>query len=92
MEDSFGATETETIEAKDDVQVNDVPAHSLSDPWEDLCIGQQMRWFVGFIETDKSTEEIVDLLWLLIDKGGRRLNVRRGVDQRTLHFLMYKAD
>ena len=53
MEDSFEATEKETIEAKEDVQVNDVPAHSLSDPLEDLRVGTQMRWLVGFIETDK---------------------------------------
>ena len=28
----------------------------------------------------------------MLDKGERRLSVRRGVDQRTLHFLIYKAD
>ena len=92
MEDSFEATEKETIEAKEDVQVNDVPAHSLSDPLEDLRVGTQMRWLVGFIATDKRTEEVFDLLWPLLDKGERRLSVRRGVDQRTLHSLIYKAD
>ena len=51
-----------------------------------------MRWLVGLIETDKSTEAVLDLMWPSLDKGERRLSVRRAADRRTLHFLMYKAD
>ena len=91
MEDSFEAMEKETIEAKEDVQVNDVPAHSLSDPLEDLRVGKQMRWLVGLVETDKSTEAVFDLLWPSLDKGEHRLSVRRGAERHAVHFLIYKA-
>ena len=70
----------------------DVLARSLSEPLGCLCMGKQMRWFVGHIETDKSTEAVFDLLWPLLDKGERRLSVRRAVDRNALHFLIYKAD
>ena len=70
----------------------DVLARSLSEPLGCLCMGKQMRWLVGHIETDKSTEAVFDLLWPLLDKGERRLSVRRAVNRHALHFLIYKAD
>ena len=39
-------------------EVRDVPACSLSEPLECLYMGKQMRWLVGFILTDKSTEAL----------------------------------
>ena len=92
METSFEATEKKTIDAKEVANVHDVPARSLSEPLGRLCMGKQMRWLVGFIETDRSTEAVFDLLWPALDKGERRLSVRRGVDRRALYFLIYKAD
>ena len=89
---SLEATEKETIDTEEGEQVHDVYERSLSDPLEDLRMGKQMRWLVGFIETDKSTEEVFDLFWPWLDKGERRLSVRRGVDRHALHFLIYKAD
>ena len=55
-------------------------------------MGKQMRWLVDLIETDKSTEAVFDLLWPSLDKGERRLSVRRAVDRCALHVLIYKAD
>ena len=93
MEDfSFEATEKDTIVAEGDVKVYDVPANNLSHPLEYLRMGQQMRWLVGFIETDKTTDEVFDLLWPFLDKGERRLSVRRPVNRHALHFLIYRAD
>ena len=73
-------------------EVLDVPARSLSEPLGCLCMGKQMRWLVGLISTEKTTEAVFDLLWPWLDKGERRLSVRRPVNRRTLHFLIYKAD
>ena len=77
METSFEATEKKTIDAEEVAEVHDVLARSLSEPLGCLCMGKQMRWLVGFIETDKSTEAVFDLLWPSLDKGERRLSVRR---------------
>ena len=87
MEVLFKATENNTIDAK---EVG--CARSLSEPLGCLCMGKQMRWLVGHIETDKSTEAVFDLLWPLLDKGERRLSVRRGAERHALHFLIYRAD
>ncbi len=92
METSFEATEKKTIDAEEGAEVLDVPARSLSEPLGCLCMGKQMRWLVGLIETDKSTEAVFDLLWPSLDKGERRLSVRRAVNRHALHFLIYKAD
>ena len=86
------ATAKETLVAEEDEPVCGVPEHSLSEPLANLCMGKQMRCLVGCVETHKSTEEVFDLLWPWLEKGERRLSVRRGVDQRALHFLIYKAD
>ena len=86
------ATAKETLVAEEDEPVCGVPEHSLSEPLAHLCMGKQMRCLVGCVETNKSTEEVFDLLWPWLEKGERRLSVRRGVDQRALHFLIYKAD
>ena len=56
METSFEATEKKTIDAEEGTEVHEVPARSLSEPLECLCMGKQMRWLVGLIETEKSTE------------------------------------
>ena len=77
METSLKATEKATIDAEEGTEVHEVPARSLSEPLECLCMGKQMRWLVGLIETDKSTEDVFDLLWPSLDKGERRLSVRR---------------
>ena len=92
METSLKATEKATIDAEEGTEVHEVPARSLSEPLECLCMGKQMRWLVGLIETEKSTETVFDLLWPLLNKGERRLSVRRAVDRCDLHFLVYKAD
>ena len=91
METSLKATEKETIDAEEGTEVHEVPARSLSEPLECLCMGKQMRWLVGLIETDKSTETVFDLLWPSLDKGERRLSVRRGAERHALHFLMTLA-
>ena len=90
METSLKATEKATIDAEEGTEVHEVPARSLSEPLECLCMGKQMRWLVGFIETDKSTEAVFDLLWPWLDKGERRLSVRRGVDRRACIFSSTK--
>ena len=92
METSFEATEKKTIDVKEVAEVHDVPARSLSEPLGCPCMGKQMRWLVGLIYTDKPTEAVFDLLWPLLDKGERRLSVRRPVNRHALHFLIYKAD
>ena len=92
METSLKATEKATIDAEEGTEVHEVPARSLSEPLECLCMGKQMRWLVGLIETDKSAEAVFDLLWPSLDKGERRLSVRRGAEWHALHFLIYKAD
>ena len=92
MDISFKATEKETIDAEEGAEVHEVPARSLSEPLGCLCMGKQMHWLVGLIETGKSAEAVFDLLWPSLDKGERRLSVRRGVDRRALYFLIYKAD
>ena len=91
METSLKATDKATIDAEEGTEVHEVPARSLSEPLECLCMGKQMRWLVGLIETDKSTEAVFDLLWPALDKGERRLSVRRAVIRHALHFLIYKA-
>ena len=55
-------------------------------------MGKQMRWLVGLVETDKSTEAVFDLLWPSLDKGEHRLSVRRGAERHALHLLIYRAD
>ena len=92
MDISFKATEKKTIDAEEVAEVHGVPARSLSEPLGCLCMGKQMRWLVGLIDTDKSTEAVFDLLWPLLDKGERRLSVMRGAERQALHFLIYKAD
>ena len=92
MGTSFEATEKKTIDAEEGAEVLDVPARSLSEPLGCLCMGKQIRWLVGIIETDKSVEAVFDLLWPSLDKGERRLSVRRAVNRHALHFLIYKAD
>ena len=92
METSFEATEKKTIDAEEGAEVRDVPARSLSEPLECLYMGKQMRWLVGLISTEKTTEAVFDLLWPALDKGERRLSVRRPVNRHALHFLIYKAD
>ena len=92
METSFEATEKKTIDAEEGAEVLDVPARSLSEPLACLYMGKQMRWLVGFFETDRSTEAVFDLLWPALNKGERRLSVRRPVNRHALHFLNYKAD
>ena len=92
METSLKATEKATIDAEEGTGVHEVPARSLSEPLGCLCMGKQMRWLVGLIETEKSTETVFDLLWPLLNKGERRLSVRRAVDRCALHVLVYKAD
>ena len=77
------------------VQVGDVAPHAqrlIQITQECLYMGKQMRWLVGLIETEKSTETVFDLLWPLLNKGERRLSVRRGAERHALHFLIYKAD
>ena len=88
----FSLTGKETIKAEQGEQVRDVSERSLSEPLEDLCMGKQMRCLVGVIKTDKSTGDVFDLLWPLLDRGERRLSVRRGVEQCSVSFLIYKAD
>ena len=90
METSFEATEKKTIDAEEGAAVCGVPARSLSEPLGCLCMGKQMRWLVGLIETDKSTEAVLDLLWPALDKGERRLSVRRPVNRHALHFSFTK--
>ena len=84
----FSLTGKETIEAEQGVQVRDVFERNLSEPLEDLCMAKQMRCLVGVIKTDKSTEDVFDLLWPLLNRGGRRLSVRRGVEQCSVSFLI----
>ena len=52
METSLKATEKATIDAEEGTEVHEVPARSLSEPLECLCMGKQMRWLVGLIETE----------------------------------------
>ena len=92
METSFEATDEKTMDAEEVAEVRDVPACSLSEPLECLYMGKQMRWLAGLIETEKTTEAVFDLLWPSLDKGERRLSVRRAVIWHALHFLIYKAN
>ena len=43
METSLKATEKATIDAEEGTEVHEVPARSLSEPLECLCMGKQMR-------------------------------------------------
>ena len=58
----------------------------------DLMMGKQMQWLVCHIKERKPTEEVFDLLWqLFLARGHRRLSVRRGQDDESLHACIYKG-
>ena len=90
METSFEATEKKTIDAEEGAEVLDVPARSLSEPLECLYMGKQMRWLAGLISTEKTTEAVFDILWPWLDKGERRLSVRRGWTSAPCNFSSTK--
>ena len=76
-------------QAEGGVEVNE---GSLDDT-KDSCMSSRMQWLVCRINTQKTTEEVFDLLWdPMLAKGHRRLSVRRGSDRDAVLALIHKAD